>query len=86
MHKFRGKGLAQSHLEVLDWARYRPGTLNRQAIILLSTLGVPDRVFLDLQVTPHTSTCIYGLHCVPASTYINLWRCDCINAHQPAEM
>ncbi|KAJ3339586.1 hypothetical protein HDU93_008003 [Gonapodya sp. JEL0774] len=38
-----------SILEVCQPARMYPAFLNRQLITLLSTLGVPDRVFLDLQ-------------------------------------
>ncbi len=31
-------------LEVLSYARYLPGYLNRQLVLCLSTLGVPDRL------------------------------------------
>lgn len=36
-------------LEVLEFNKYRPGFLNRQIIILLSTLGVPNKAFKKLQ-------------------------------------
>ncbi|KAL2653152.1 hypothetical protein R1flu_021280 [Riccia fluitans] len=36
-------------LEVLDYTRVLPCFLNRQVISLLSTLGVKDQVFIDLQ-------------------------------------
>ena len=41
-----------SHLvdvEVVDYSRWLPGFLNRQIILLLSTRGVPDEAFLQLQ-------------------------------------
>ncbi|KAK6931655.1 RNA-dependent RNA polymerase, eukaryotic-type, partial [Dillenia turbinata] len=34
-----------TRLDVLAWSKYQPCFLNRQLITLLSTLGVPDRVF-----------------------------------------
>jgi RNA-dependent RNA polymerase len=36
-------------LEVLNWARFLPCYLNRQIISLLSTLGIADHVFENLQ-------------------------------------
>ncbi|BBN10782.1 RNA-dependent RNA polymerase [Marchantia polymorpha subsp. ruderalis] len=36
-------------VEVLEWTHVMPCYLNRQAISLLSTLGVEDRVFMNLQ-------------------------------------
>eukprot|EP01088_Endostelium_zonatum_P018010 TRINITY_DN559_c0_g1_i5.p1 TRINITY_DN559_c0_g1~~TRINITY_DN559_c0_g1_i5.p1 ORF type:complete len:2419 (+),score=289.01 TRINITY_DN559_c0_g1_i5:154-7410(+) len=33
---------------VVSWSDYNTGSLNKQAIILLSTLGIKDSVFLDL--------------------------------------
>ncbi|PQQ10230.1 putative RNA-dependent RNA polymerase 1 [Prunus yedoensis var. nudiflora] len=36
-------------LDVLAWSRYQPCFLNRQLITLLSTLGVPDLVFVKKQ-------------------------------------
>ena len=51
MHKFKGREKGESSVEVLDWARHRAGTLNHQAIILLSTLGVKDQAFIHLQVS-----------------------------------
>ncbi|CAB4295827.1 unnamed protein product [Prunus armeniaca] len=36
-------------LDVLAWSRYQPCFLNRQLITLLSTLGVPDHVFMKKQ-------------------------------------
>lgn len=46
MVKFEGK---YRDLEILDYNKYRGGYLNRQIILLLVTLGVPDKVFRDLQ-------------------------------------
>ncbi|KAG6545756.1 hypothetical protein Mapa_012717 [Marchantia paleacea] len=46
MRKF---GSAHFGLEVLEWTHLLPCYLNRQAISLLSTLGVKDKVFMDLQ-------------------------------------
>mmetsp|Transcript_17417 Transcript_17417/g.17350 ORF Transcript_17417/g.17350 Transcript_17417/m.17350 type:complete len:796 (-) Transcript_17417:29-2416(-) len=44
------KKFQSNHLEfeLLNTAEYRHGHLNKQLIMLLSTLGVPDRVFLEL--------------------------------------
>ncbi|KAK8513559.1 hypothetical protein V6N12_052737 [Hibiscus sabdariffa] len=36
-------------LEICSWTKFQPGFLNRQIIILLSTLGVPDEVFWGMQ-------------------------------------
>ena len=51
--RFRGsmKKFESDHneLEVLNYSRSLPAHLNRQIIILLSCLGVPDEVFLKLQ-------------------------------------
>jgi len=44
--KFEGK---YEDLEILDSNKYRSGYLNRQIIILLLSLGVPESVFLELQ-------------------------------------
>ncbi|XVE53622.1 hypothetical protein DITRI_Ditri03aG0017400 [Diplodiscus trichospermus] len=38
-------------LEICSWTRFQPGFLNRQIITLLSTLGVPDEVFWEMQTT-----------------------------------
>ncbi|KAI1819950.1 RNA dependent RNA polymerase-domain-containing protein [Xylaria intraflava] len=44
------KFTAQStHLEIIKPSRYSVATLNRQTITILSCLGVPDDVFLELQ-------------------------------------
>jgi len=43
-------------LEVVNWNRWMPCYLNRQLITLLSTLGVPDQVFVDLQVRAQAGT------------------------------
>lgn len=48
MEKFPSRHL---ELEILNVACYRTGYLNRQFITILSTLGVPDHVFLRLQRT-----------------------------------
>ncbi len=45
MLKFKGNS---PWLEIIRCATFSQGLLNRQIIILLSTLGVPDRIFLDL--------------------------------------
>jgi RNA-dependent RNA polymerase len=42
-------GSNESDLDILDWSKYRPGTLNRQIIILLLTLGVNPEAFQELQ-------------------------------------
>eukprot|EP00828_Plagiopyla_frontata_P043393 TRINITY_DN6753_c0_g2_i1.p1 TRINITY_DN6753_c0_g2~~TRINITY_DN6753_c0_g2_i1.p1 ORF type:complete len:522 (+),score=59.67 TRINITY_DN6753_c0_g2_i1:290-1855(+) len=47
MIKFKKAPIA--NLEVLEFNKYRPGFLNRQIIILLLTLGVPDSAFVELQ-------------------------------------
>ncbi|MQM13921.1 hypothetical protein Taro_046848 [Colocasia esculenta] len=36
-------------LEVVSWTRFQPGFLNRQIVTLLSTLGVPDPVFDEME-------------------------------------
>ncbi|KAI5331515.1 hypothetical protein L3X38_021641 [Prunus dulcis] len=36
-------------LDVLKWSKYQPYFLNRELITLLSTLGVPDDVFMEKQ-------------------------------------
>ena len=46
MKKFDSK---HHHLEVIEAARFLPGNLNRQIILLLSALGIRDKVFVDLQ-------------------------------------
>lgn len=46
MEKFPSRHL---ELEILNVACYRTGYLNRQFITILSTLGIPDAVFLRLQ-------------------------------------
>jgi RNA-dependent RNA polymerase len=33
---------AREYLDILDWNKYKSGTLNRQVIILLRTLGISD--------------------------------------------
>lgn len=35
-------------LEIIRCATYSPGLLNRQVIILLNTLGVPEKVFMNI--------------------------------------
>ena len=47
MKKFKS---AHKELEVINLASHRFGYLNRQFITLLSTLGVQDEIFLDLQL------------------------------------
>ena len=37
-------------LEILNWAKFSPAFLNRQIITVLSTLGVKDDAFINLQV------------------------------------
>lgn len=37
------------YLDILDWNKYKAGFLNRQVIILLRTLGIPDMTFTTLQ-------------------------------------
>ena len=46
MYKFPSSHM---EIEVLNCAEFRYGYLNRQIILLLSTLGVPDQAFIDLQ-------------------------------------
>ncbi|CAO2209790.1 unnamed protein product [Urochloa humidicola] len=46
MKKFES---AHSVFEVVSWTRLQPAFLNRQIITLLSTLGVPDSVFRQMQ-------------------------------------
>ncbi|CAO2187458.1 unnamed protein product [Urochloa humidicola] len=46
MKKFES---AHSVFEVVSWTRLQPAFLNRQIITLLSTLGVPDTVFQQMQ-------------------------------------
>ena len=46
MRKFSSEHIG---LEVLNWARFLPCYLNRQIISLLSTLGIADHVFENLQ-------------------------------------
>ncbi|KAL5701648.1 RNA-directed RNA polymerase [Ranunculus cassubicifolius] len=46
MNKFESK---HDIIEVVSWTRFQPGFLNRQIIILLSSLDVPNEVFLKLQ-------------------------------------
>ncbi|CAO2176113.1 unnamed protein product [Urochloa humidicola] len=46
MKKFES---AHSVFEVVSWTRLQPAFLNRQIITLLSTLGVPDTVFWQMQ-------------------------------------
>jgi RNA-dependent RNA polymerase len=42
---------AHSVFEVVSWTKLQPAFLNRQIITLLSTLGVPDAVFRQMQDT-----------------------------------
>lgn len=39
------------NIEVISWAKSIPAHLNRQLILILSDLGVPDEVFLEAQAT-----------------------------------
>ncbi|GJP33287.1 hypothetical protein CLOM_g17834 [Closterium sp. NIES-68] len=48
MDKFESQ---HADVEVINWTRPQPCFLNRQIVTLLSTLGVPDQVFLDMQDT-----------------------------------
>ncbi|XP_034599533.2 probable RNA-dependent RNA polymerase SHL2 [Setaria viridis] len=48
MKKFES---AHSVFEVVSWTKLQPAFLNRQIITLLSTLGVPDTVFRQMQNT-----------------------------------
>ncbi|CAI5486876.1 unnamed protein product [Closterium sp. Naga37s-1] len=47
MDKFESQ---HAHVEVVNWMRPQAGFLNRQIVTLLSTLGFPDLVFLDMQM------------------------------------
>lgn len=38
----------QNRLEIIRWSRHATATLNRQIITILSSLGVPDKVFNDM--------------------------------------
>lgn len=40
---------AAKYLDVVSWDKYLPGYLNRQIIILLRSLGIPDSAFLAFQ-------------------------------------
>lgn len=44
--KFTGYNL--SSIQILDYNKYRGGFLNRQIIVLLLTLGVPDQSFIEV--------------------------------------
>ncbi|CAI8605424.1 unnamed protein product [Vicia faba] len=46
MCKFKSEN---TKLDVLSWSKHKPCFLNRQVIVLLSTLGVKDRVFKRMQ-------------------------------------
>ncbi|CAI6011244.1 unnamed protein product [Closterium sp. NIES-65] len=46
MDKFESQ---HADVEVVNWTRPQPCYLNRQIVTLLSTLGVPDHVFLHMQ-------------------------------------
>ncbi|BAC00725.1 putative RNA-dependent RNA polymerase [Oryza sativa Japonica Group] len=48
MRKFESNHLV---LEVVSWTKFQPGFLNRQIIILLSSLNVPDSIFWQMQET-----------------------------------
>ena len=48
MIKFQGNN-DNMEIEILDYNKYRGGYLNRQIILLLITLGVKDKAFIDLQ-------------------------------------
>ncbi|CAI5989845.1 unnamed protein product [Closterium sp. NIES-65] len=47
-------------VEVVNWTRPLPCFLNREIITLLSTLGVPDHVFLHMQVSQSTPAPFYA--------------------------
>ncbi len=54
-------------LEILSHSKYLPGHLNHQVIAIMSSMGVPDLAFLDLQASQvqHLSTlagCVVCLH------------------------
>lgn len=40
---------AQKYLDVLDWNKYKAGFLNRQTIVLLKSLAIEDKVFINKQ-------------------------------------
>lgn len=40
---------ARKYLDILDWNKYKAGTLNRQTIILLKSLGIDDKIFMRRQ-------------------------------------
>jgi hypothetical protein len=40
---------SHTNIEVCSWSRPIPAHLNKQVIIILSALGVPDDVFIDAQ-------------------------------------
>ena len=40
---------AAKYLDIVGWDKYLPGYLNRQIIILLRSLEVPDEAFLSFQ-------------------------------------
>ena len=48
MIKFQGNS-DNMEIEILDYNKFRGGYLNRQIILLLITLGVKDKAFIDLQ-------------------------------------
>ena len=41
---------AQKYLDILDWNKYKAGFLNRQTIILLRSLGIDNKVFMNKQI------------------------------------
>lgn len=49
MVKFENDQYNLQKISILDYNKYRVGTLNRQIILLLKTLQISDDVFLDLQ-------------------------------------
>lgn len=59
MRKFESKHL---QLEIIQPVRLNAGHLNRQIILLLSTLGVKPEIFLDLQrkMTAELDDCIHS--------------------------
>jgi hypothetical protein len=71
-------------------AGYMAGYLNRQIVQLLSTQGVPDSVFLDMQV-PASSACLpccplhlLQLRALPSSTaqfrhVLAKYACMCVS-------
>lgn len=40
---------AKKYLDILDWNKYKAGFLNRQIIILLSSRGISNETFMELQ-------------------------------------